>query len=84
MNKRQLLEKISASPYNVRFADLVVLIEALGYSLERITGSHHIYRHPELRQPLNLQPDDGKAKPYQVRQVLREVQANQLSLEDEV
>jgi hypothetical protein len=30
MNKRQLLEKISASPNNVRFADLVALIEALG------------------------------------------------------
>jgi hypothetical protein len=32
---------------------------------------------------LNLQPDEGKAKPYQARQVLREMQAHQLSLEDE-
>jgi predicted RNA binding protein YcfA (HicA-like mRNA interferase family) len=56
---------------NVRFRDLVALVEALGFQRRRIAGSHHIYVHPVLDELVNLQDVDGQAKPYQVRQVLR-------------
>ena len=36
---------------------------------ERIRGSHHIFRKEGIEEKINLQHDDGKAKPYQVRQV---------------
>ncbi len=48
--------------------DLLVLIDAFGYRLSRITGSHHIYEHPRFPLVLNLPPEsDGKAKEYRRR-----------------
>ena len=35
----------------------------------RIRGSHHIFRRRGVEEKVNLQRDDNKAKPYQVRQV---------------
>jgi hypothetical protein len=39
-----------------------------------VSGSHHIYAHPEVAELVNLQEVDGEAKPYQVRQVMRLVE----------
>ena len=44
------------------------LLIRLGFD-ERIRGSHHVYRKEGIEEKLNLQQDDNKAKPYQVRQV---------------
>ena len=54
---------------NVRFRDLRRLLIVLGFT-ERIRGDHHIYTRDGIVEIINLQPlKDGKAKPYQVRQV---------------
>ena len=58
-------------------------MEAFGFRLARITGSHHTYSHPDLPDRLNLQPRNGEAKAYQVRQFLRLVEEYNLSLEDD-
>lgn len=68
------VENARRGPANIRFRELCGLVERLGYVLDRRKGSHWIYRHPSRRDlPLiNLQKGEaGKAKPYQVRQVLR-------------
>jgi HicA toxin of bacterial toxin-antitoxin, len=44
------------------------LLRHLGFD-ERIRGSHHIFTKEGVGEILNLQPKDGKAKPYQVKQV---------------
>lgn len=70
-NAESLWRRVAASPANARFEDVVRLAEAVGFVRTRIRGSHHIFRHverPTLR--LNLQPDRGNAKSYQVRQLL--------------
>jgi predicted RNA binding protein YcfA (HicA-like mRNA interferase family) len=55
---------------NVSFADLQRLLVALGFELDRVHGSHHLYLHPRIRERVNIQPVSGRqAKPYQVRQV---------------
>jgi predicted RNA binding protein YcfA (HicA-like mRNA interferase family) len=59
----------------------VTFIEALGYRLDRVTGAHHIYVRPNVPEPLNLQPDGSKAKPYQVRQVIKALREYGLTLE---
>ena len=82
MKKRKLLQKILASPHNVRFADLCSLAEAFGYKLDRVKGSHHIFQHPQADRPLNFQNDRGKAKPYQVRQFLRDIEEFRLALNE--
>jgi len=68
---------------NVRFADLQKLVEALGFEFDRIKGSHHVYVHPVTRKRLNLQPQGRQAKPYQVRQVLGQVERYSLRVKDD-
>ncbi len=48
---------------NVAFADLCKLAEALGFELRRVSGSHHVFAHPEVPQLINLQSLHGQAKP---------------------
>jgi predicted RNA binding protein YcfA (HicA-like mRNA interferase family) len=84
MNKRRLLQKALNSPQNMRFSEMIVLVEAFGFRLSRSSVSHRIFTHPDLKELLNLQEVDGKAKPYQVRQFLRIVEKYDLQLgEDE-
>lgn len=78
----EVLEQARRSPANVRFADLRRLVEALGYKLRRQKGSHHVFTHaarPNLPM-INLQSDGATAKPYQVRQVLRLIEENNLEV----
>ncbi len=50
------------------FEDLRHLLQHLGFE-ERIRGSHHIFTRDGIEEILNLQPRNGEAKPYQVKQV---------------
>ena len=81
MNTKKLLKKILASPTNVRFADMVKLIEGFGFRARRISGSHHIFVHPAVPELVNLQEVNGEAKPYQIRQFIRLVERYNLHLE---
>jgi len=40
----KLLERIRRNPNDVTFADLRRLLEAESFFLDRITGSHHVFR----------------------------------------
>lgn len=66
----KLIQKIlqGRSDANISFDRLRALLKSLGFE-ERIRGSHHLYRRPDVEERLNLQRDGAKAKPYQVRQV---------------
>jgi len=68
---------------NVRFADARRLTEALGFELDRVRGSHHIFRHPGIGQRLNLQASGGQAMPYQLRQLLDLVERHALRLKED-
>jgi len=67
----------------VKFSDMVALIEAFGFRLSRVSGSHHIYVHADIPELVNLQNVDGQAKPYQIRQLLKLVERYNLLLEDD-
>lgn len=48
MSKREkLLDSIKRKPANVTFANLRKLLEQEGFSLERIGGSHHVFRRDD-------------------------------------
>lgn len=81
--RRKLLEKILAGSKNIQFDELVKLVEAFGFTLSRINGSHHIFTHPDISEIVNLQNRKGKAVPYQVRQFLALIEEYALTLEDE-
>ncbi len=80
MNKKRLLQKILAGMNNVHFHDLQKLVEAYGFKLDRINGSHHIYEHPNIPEMINFQEIKGKAKPYQIRQFFALVEKYNLPL----
>lgn len=66
---------------NIGFDEFCRLVEAFGFELRRVSGSHHIYRHPSVPRPLSLQPRAGEAKPYQIRQFLEIVEQHDLMME---
>jgi len=55
--------------HNFSFNDLVTLLKSLGFVHDRTKGSHRWFKHPQIPEPVNIQPVQGKAKPYQLRQV---------------
>lgn len=82
MNKRKLLEKALAGSKNIQFNEMISLVEAFGFRLARVSGSHHIFVHSQVQELVNLQEINGKAKPYQVRQFLKIVEQYDLKLGD--
>lgn len=60
------------------FDALCRLAESAGFVLDRRRGSHLIYKHPTHildmgltpSDRMNFQPRDGKAKPYQVEELV--------------
>jgi len=68
---------------NVRFDEFISLVIAFGFKLERTKGSHQLYVHPYAEDALILQPMDGEAKPYQIRQFLELIDKYSLCLEEE-
>lgn len=56
------------SDSNIRFNDFRNLILSYGF-VERIKGSHHIYKRDDIPEGIVIQPLGNKAKAYQVKQV---------------
>ena len=84
MNRRRLLRKLASGTLkNVAFSDLRNLVEGFGFRLDRVTGSHHIFVHPDIQELVNLQEVKGEAKPYQIRQFLRLLERHNLRLEED-
>jgi hypothetical protein len=68
----KLLDKMRSSPQNIRYAELVTVCEHYFGKPRRQGTSHAVYKTPWQGDPrVNIQEGDGgKAKVYQVRQVL--------------
>ena len=67
----KILEKMRSEPSNVRFTDLQKVCDALFGNPRQQGSSHIIYKTPWPGNPrVNIQNDKGKAKSYQVKQVL--------------
>jgi predicted RNA binding protein YcfA (HicA-like mRNA interferase family) len=77
----KLLQKARNNSADLPFSELERLAECYGLQANRQTGSHRIYKVPGGR-PLVLQPDKGgRAKAYQVVQLLKVIEA--MSQEEE-
>ena len=82
MKKKKLLAKILSGSKNIQFDEMVSLIEAFGFRLDRVNGSHHIFKHPDIIEIVNIQNRKGKVQPYQIHQFLALVEENNLTLEE--
>ncbi len=65
------LEAMRANPKGIRYVDLLAVCEQFFGPARQRAGSHAVFRTPWAGDPrVNIQNDHGRAKPYQVRQVL--------------
>jgi hypothetical protein len=70
MTIASIIEKLETEKGNTRFSYLVKICRE-NFGEPRVKGSHQIFKTPWPGDPrLNLQQDKGKAKPYQVEQVI--------------
>ncbi|MDD2734817.1 MAG: type II toxin-antitoxin system HicA family toxin [Desulfuromonadaceae bacterium] len=74
----KLYGKCELSQSNVSFAELCKLAEIVGFIFDRQNGSHRVYRHEKFPGIMNFQDVKGKAKPYQVKQLLNFINEHNL------
>lgn len=71
----KLLVQMAREPANVRFHDLKKVCETYFGKPRQDGSSHAIFKTPWPGDPrVNIQNAKGKAKPYQVRQVLAAIE----------
>jgi hypothetical protein len=66
-----ILLQMKRNPKNVKFRDLCKVCDLYFGDVRQKSGSHRIYKTPWQGDPrINIQNHRGKAKAYQVKQVL--------------
>jgi hypothetical protein len=74
-NTAKLLEQMRREPANVRFLDLKKICEFYFGKPRQSGSSHAIFKTPWPGDPrVNIQNSKGKAKPYQVKQVIQAIE----------
>jgi replication fork clamp-binding protein CrfC len=73
-NLDKLLEQMRLQPANVNFSELKKFCTTYFGKPRQNGSSHAIFKTPWAGDPrVNIQNSKGKAKPYQVRQVLQAI-----------
>jgi hypothetical protein len=71
----KILQQMRANPVDVRFADLKKVCDGYFGKPRQAGSSHAVYKTPWPGDPrVNIQNAKGRAKPYQVRQVLQAIE----------
>jgi predicted RNA binding protein YcfA (HicA-like mRNA interferase family) len=71
----EMVLQMKNSPGNVRFADLCMVCDHFFGAARQKGSSHRIYKTPWQGDPrINIQSDKGKAKSYQVKQVIKAIE----------
>lgn len=78
----KLFQRLLQGSRNLSFRDFQRLLEAFGFRLARVSGSHHVYGRADIDRPLIIQPNGKDAKTYQVEQFLDMVEAYGLNLDE--
>lgn len=72
---RKRLDEARAKITSLRFGNLCALAECFGWVFIRQSGSHRMYKRAGSTILMNFQEDrNGRAKPYQVRQLLAAIE----------
>lgn len=74
-NIQKILEKMKHSPQNVSFAEACKVCEHYFGKARQQGSSHRVYQMPWQGDPrVNIQNKNGKAKLYQLNQILKAIQ----------
>lgn len=79
--EKLLLKVLSGkSDKNLSISDLKTLLIQLDFQERGGAGSHSVYKRKDIPEMINIQSTkDGKAKPYQVKQIREIIVAYKLS-----
>jgi len=70
-----IIGRMRRNPTDIHFADLCKVCDHFFGPARQASGSHRVCKTPWVGDPrVNIQNDKGKAKAYQVRQVLKAVE----------
>ena len=74
-----ILHQMKQNPKNVRFNDLCKVCEFYFGEARQSGSSHRVYKTPWIGDPrVNIQNSKGKAKAYQVKQVIFAVEKTEV------
>jgi predicted RNA binding protein YcfA (HicA-like mRNA interferase family) len=73
--KEKLLELLKNSPNNVTFGNIRKFLELEGFDLDRITGSHHIFKRDEI--VLVIPVHNNRVKSVYVKRVVELIEGEQ-------
>ena len=74
-NITAILDQMRNNPKDVKFKDLCKVCDVYFGKSRQAGSSHRVYKTPWQGDPrVNIQDSKGKAKPYQVRQVLQAIE----------
>ena len=77
-----ILKQMRRSPKGIRFNDLSKVCENFFGEPRQSGSSHRVFKTPWQGDPrVNIQNAKGKAKPYQVRQVLQAIDSLEVANE---
>ena len=69
----EIYQQMVNNPQDVRFTDLCKICDHY-FGEPRQKGSHCVYKMPWKGDPrINIQDDNGKAKAYQIKQVIKAI-----------
>ncbi len=80
--RKILLRFNSGNLQNTKFSEVKLILDAYGFTLARVSGSHHIYTHKDIAEIINIQKVGNEAKPYQIRQILQLIERHNLEHEE--
>jgi len=73
VKKQAPLVRLKKNKTSIRFDELVALLRECGYSVQSVTGSHHIFGKPDQLSIMLVKPHGGKKNchPMDVNEVIR-------------
>ena len=72
---KKIFMKLKQHPNNIPFSDLCKICDFYFGKARQSSGSHRIYKTPWQGDPrINIQNNKGKAKVYQVKQVITAIE----------
>ena len=72
---QNILTQMRQTPKNIRFNELCKVCNSYFGEARQSGSSHKVYKTPWQGDPrVNIQNSKGKAKPYQVKQVLQAIE----------
>ena len=82
MNEKKILQKLLSGSKNIAFDDFVKLLYSFGFYLDRVGGSHNIFKKKGVFEMINIQNVNGQVKPYQIKQFLTIIEKYGLIMEE--